>query len=413
MYEIKPLEKENIDFIFCLMSEENNMTALHTSLISLAEWQSVFSQAESDTDEESFIVYKNNTPCAWLKLNGLQNKDTAWISMLAVSEIFKHQGIGKYAVEFAVEYLTKLGFKNCKLHTTKDNLPAINLYSKCGFILSETQTEKLTFSRKLGICFSEITTKNINNYKILKKTYAKYKTKTLRNHGETPCGKKTFYNLFDSIVSSACENKTKHFIVMESDKDLIGFALIETASTDVVDIPYRYGEINDFYISPRYRRKGYGRILNSHIESIFKSDGVNTVLLSPDPVSGIDFWKAMGYCDTGLHQGWGRHLVYIKHLTERDVEIENAISALVTPTDLITVNPYNKAQIKEMHGVWKKYCRENNKKFRKTAVRKMAFKARENKDVEFKALYEKGKIIGFVYKDDSEINYSLSISLSM
>lgn len=413
MYEIRPLEKENIDFIFCLMSEENNMTALHTSLISLEEWQSVFSQAESDTDEESFIVYKNNTPCAWLKLNGLQNKDTAWISMLAVSERFKRQGIGKYAVEFAVEYLTKLGFKNCKLHTTKDNLPAINLYSKCGFILSETQTEKLTFSRKLGICFSEITTKNINNYKILKKTFAKYKTKTLRNHGETPCGKKTFYNLFEHIVLNASSSDSKHFIIMQSGKELIGFALIDTASTDVVDIPYRYGEINDFYISPKHRRKGYGRILNNHIENVFKADGTNTVLLSPDPVSGIDFWKAMGYCDTGLHQGWGRHLVYIKHLTEKDTKIENAISALVTPTDLITVNPYNKAQIKEMHGVWKKYCRENNKKFRKSTVRKMAFKARENKAVEFKALYEKRKIIGFVYKDDSEINYSLSISLSM
>ena len=33
----------------------------------------------------------------------------------------------------------------------------------------------------------------------------------------------------------------------------------------------------------------------------------------------------------------------------------------------------------------------------------MAFRARENKDVVFKALYEKGKIIGFVYKDDKEI----------
>lgn len=405
MYEIRPLEKENIDFIFCLMSEENNMSALHTDAIALEEWQGAFSQAETDTDEESFIVYKNNTPCAWLKLNGLQNKDTAWISMLAVSEIFKRQGIGKYAVEFAVEYLTKLGFKNCKLHTTKDNLPAINLYSKCGFILSETQTEKLTFSRKLDFYFLEITEENC---KELKKAFAKYKIRALRNHGESPCGKKTFYKLFDSIVSSACENKTKHFIVMESDKDLIGFALIETSSTDVVTIPYSYGAVNDFYISPKYRRKGYGRILNNHIENIFKDSGTNTILLTPDPVSGIDFWKAMGYCDTGIHQGWGRHFVYIKHLTEKDVEIENAISALVTPTDLITVNPYNKAQIKEMYGVWKKYCRENNKKFRKTAVRKMAFKARENKDVVFKALYRQGRIIGFVYKDDNEINYSLA-----
>lgn len=408
MHEIRPITKENVDFIFGLMSEENNMSALHTNVISLEEWQSTFSQAENDTDEENFIVYKNNTPCAWLKLNGLQNKDTAWISMLVVSDKFKRQGIGKFAVDFAVEYLTKQGYKYCNLYTTQDNLPAISLYTKCGFKATEIKTEKLTFSRKLDFCFSEITKENTNDYKSLKRIFAKYKIKSLRNQGETPCGKKIFYNLFDSIVEMACESGTKHFIVMQSGKELIGFASIETSSTDVVAIPYSYGAVNDFYISPKCRRKGYGRILNNHIENIFKAGRTNTVLLSPDPVSGIDFWKAMGYCDTGLHQGWGRHLVYIKHLNEKDVKIENAISALVTPTDLITVNPYNKAQIKEMHGVWKKYCRENNKKFSKSAVRKMAFKARENKSVSFQALYYQGKIIGFVYKDDSEISYGLS-----
>ncbi|MBR6533374.1 MAG: GNAT family N-acetyltransferase [Clostridia bacterium] len=409
MCEIRPFKKENIDFIFHLMSEEKNLSALHTNIISSEEWQNIFAKAKGDTDEENFIVYKNDTPCCWLKLNGLQNQNTAWISMLVVSEKFKHQGVGKFAVSYAVEYLTGRGYELCKLQTTKDNLPAINLYKKCGFELTEPKAKKLTFCKKLNnFSFVKIAKENATQHKNLRKVFAKYKIRVLRNHGESPCGKKTFYKLFDSIVSSACENKTKHFIVMESDKDLIGFALIETASTDVVDIPYRYGEINDFYISSKHRRKGYGRILNNHIESIFKADGVNTVLLSPDPVSGIDFWKAMGYCDTGIHQGWGRHFVYIKHLTEKDVEIENTISALVTPTELITVNPYNKAQIKEMHDVWKKYCRENNKNYRRSTVRKMAFKARKNKEVVFMALYSQGRIIGFVYKDGFEMRYGLT-----
>lgn len=409
MYEIRPLKEENVDFIFHLMSEEKNLSALHTNIISSEEWQNIFAKAKGDTDEENFIVYKNDTPCCWLKLNGLQNQNTAWISMLVVSEKFKHQGVGKFAVSYAVEYLTGRGYELCKLQTTKDNLPAINLYKKCEFKLTEPKAKKLTFCKKLNnFSFVKIAKENATQHKNLRKIFAEYKIRALRNHGESPCGKKTFYKLFDSIVSSACESKTKHFIVMESDKDLIGFALIETASTDVVTIPYSYGAVNDFYISPKYRRKGYGRILNNHIENIFKDSGTNTVLLTPDPVSGIDFWKAMGYCDTGIHQGWGRHFVYIKHLTEKDVEIENAISALVTPTDLITVNPYNKAQIKEMRGVWKKYCRENNITFRKRTVRKMAFKARETKEVSFKALYSHGKIVGFVYKDDSEINYSLA-----
>ena len=252
MYEIKTLTKENIEFIFKLMSEENNTSALHTDVITLEEWQSTFSEAETDADEENFIVYSNNVPCAWLKLNGLQNTDTAWISMLAVSDKSKRQGAGKFAVEFAIEYLAKQGYSYCKLHTTSDNSPAINLYTKCGFKLTESKNEKLIFSRKLDFRFSDITKENTNDYKSLKTIFTKYKIRTLRNHGESPCGKRTFYNLFDSIVSTACESKTKHFIVMESDKELIGFALIETASTDVVDIPHRYGEI---YISQKHRAK--------------------------------------------------------------------------------------------------------------------------------------------------------------
>ena len=410
MYEIRPLKKENIDFIFHLMSEENNLSALHTSIISSEEWQSIFNQAENDTDEENFIVYKNDTPCCWLKLNGLQSQNTAWISMLVVSEKFKHQGVGKFAVSYAVEYLTGRGYELCKLQTTKDNPPAINLYKKCRFELTETKAENLTFCKKLNnFSFAEITKENSNQYKNLRKVFAEYKIRALRNHGENPCGKKTFYNLFDSIITGVSNCCSKHFIVMRSDRELIGFALIETASTDLIDIPYSYGTVNDFYISPKYRRKGYGRVLNAHIENIFKFSGTNTVLLSPDPVSGIDFWRATGYRDTGIHQGLGRHFVYIKHLTEKNTEIESAISALVTPTDLITVNPYNKAQIKEMCGVWKKYCRDNNRKFRKSTVRKMAFRARENKETSFKALYSRGKIIGFVYKDGREINYSLSM----
>lgn len=101
MYKIKPFEKENIPFVYELMSEPNNLSSLHTDAIPLEEWLKSFAEPQ-DTDEDNFIVYENDIPCAWLKLNGLQNKDTVWISMLVVSDEFKHQGIGQYAIEFAV-----------------------------------------------------------------------------------------------------------------------------------------------------------------------------------------------------------------------------------------------------------------------------------------------------------------------
>ena len=148
--------------------------------------------------------------------------------------------------------------------------------------------------------------------------------------------------------------------------------------------------------------------MNHHIEKIFDENGTNTVLLSPNPISGIDFWKAMGYYDTGIHQGWGRHFVYIKHIKETSLEIDNAISELVKSTDSIGINPYNKPQIKEVYGVWKEYCKEINRKPRRKDIKNMAWSARKNKNVSFIAKYYQGKIIGFTYKSDTEINYILS-----
>ena len=149
MYEIKPFKQENIIFVFGLMSEPNNISALHTDIIPLAEWRKSFAEAENDADEESFIIYNKEIPCGWLKLNGLQNDETAWISMLVVSEKFKHQGIGKFAVEFSINLLKQRGFKEIKLKTTTDNFAAIELYQKCGFVIIESKANRLTMIKEV------------------------------------------------------------------------------------------------------------------------------------------------------------------------------------------------------------------------------------------------------------------------
>lgn len=123
-------------------------SALHTDAIPLEEWQKSFAEPQ-DTDEENFIVYENDIPCAWLKLNGLQNNDIAWISMLVVSDKFKHQGVGQYAIEFAISYLKQRGYKQIKLQTTEDNLPAMKLYTKCGFAVINKSSEKITMFKKV------------------------------------------------------------------------------------------------------------------------------------------------------------------------------------------------------------------------------------------------------------------------
>ena len=94
---------------------------------------------------------------------------------------------------------------------------------------------------KTDFTFTNITKENICNYSHLRKLFAKYKIQTLRNHGETPGNKKMFYNLFDSIISTASESNSDYFIVMQSENEVIGFASISTIATDIVNIPYGYG----------------------------------------------------------------------------------------------------------------------------------------------------------------------------
>ena len=147
-YIVRQFAKNDINFIYNLMCEENNLSALHTEIISLEEWQKAFAEPR-DADEENFIVYKNDLPSAWLKLNGLQNKEVAWISMLVVSDEFKSQGVGKFAVEFAIQYLKQRGYKQVKLHTTKDNLVAIGLYSKCGFRIVDKSKAEITMCKEV------------------------------------------------------------------------------------------------------------------------------------------------------------------------------------------------------------------------------------------------------------------------
>ena len=103
----------------------------------------------NDADEENFIVYNKDIPCGWLKLNGLKSNDIAWISMLVVSEKFKRQGIGKFAVEFSINYLKQRKFQEIKLHTTADNFAAIELYQKCGFVIIESKANRLTMIKEV------------------------------------------------------------------------------------------------------------------------------------------------------------------------------------------------------------------------------------------------------------------------
>lgn len=258
------------------------------------------------------------------------------------------------------------------------------------------------------ILFTQITKLNAELFSQLRKQFPDYKIQGLKHRGESPYGKKHWRALFDREYASTPEPQDGSgydlHIAMHTAGELLGFADISLQSRGLVDIPLDYGSVNEFFIVPKHRRKGYGTILYSHVELLFAEHRVCTVLLKPDPVTGVDFWRAMGYEDTGLNKGSGEPLVYRRHLApgETAKAIDDAIQKLCTPTEVITINPYKKRQLSEMIPIWRAYCRENDRRFHKRDVKTTAFEARKHKDVSFAAIYYGGGIVGFLLRKNNE-----------
>ena len=134
LYEAVPVnDKEDAGLVTRFYGD--NIEPLHGTIITHEEWCGWLSQ--NDPDEAHFIIYKGAMPAAWLKLNGISDGETGWISMLAVDPPMQHKGVGKYAVEFSEQFFLAKGKKKVGIHTTDDNIPAQNLYKKCGYAVTE------------------------------------------------------------------------------------------------------------------------------------------------------------------------------------------------------------------------------------------------------------------------------------
>jgi ribosomal protein S18 acetylase RimI-like enzyme len=134
VYEIIPAASSD-DAMFITRIFRKNVKSLHCKAITYNEWCKLLSEKASD--EEHFFVCRGAMPVAWLKINGLDNGDMGWISMLAVEPCFQHKGVGAFAVKFAEDFLPPKGKKQIGVQTTEDNVPALSLYKKCGFEIAE------------------------------------------------------------------------------------------------------------------------------------------------------------------------------------------------------------------------------------------------------------------------------------
>jgi len=106
-----------------------------------------------------------------------------------------------------------------------------------------------------------------------------------------------------------------HFELFYYDDMLVGFSnfAIDTGTLYGL-LESGYGVVMEFYIAPEFRRKGYGKLFYEHIEETLKNDGTQNLYLTSDTVTGVPFWIAMGFNNSGKIDPDNNMPVYIKHI---------------------------------------------------------------------------------------------------
>ena len=139
---IIPATKNEAYFVRILFAQ--NKDILNSGNISLSEWREILSV--EDPDEKHFLICKGAMPIAYMKINGLLNTDNACLSMLFVAKDFQHQGIGSFALNYAEKYVKERGFNVINVQIDKENITAINFYSKFGYQIYD-QNSKIKLSK--------------------------------------------------------------------------------------------------------------------------------------------------------------------------------------------------------------------------------------------------------------------------
>ncbi|MBR2413965.1 MAG: GNAT family N-acetyltransferase [Clostridia bacterium] len=166
--------------------------------------------------------------------------------------------------------------------------------------------------------FTYLYRKNRRQFKQLKPLYADYRRQTVINHGGDDLPERVFRRELGRVLRHTDEciwsNNPRCFIVLHEGDTVIGFADIRAVSTDLLETDYPYGTVEDFCIAEEYRNKGYGRILYDRVETVLRKNGTKTILMTPDPKTGVAFWEKMGFASTDAFIPDTKSVVYRKDI---------------------------------------------------------------------------------------------------
>lgn len=120
--------------------------------------------------------------------------------------------------------------------------------------------------------------------------FLEYAEELSQYDGETRPRTRRHYSFFDSYWGS--DSRTAYVIIY--DHEAIGFCLVQDTG-----VSYR---IDEFYIRPLHRRRGFGLQVVEHVKQRCREAGRHKIMAANIYVNNapaLAFWKAAGFADTG------------------------------------------------------------------------------------------------------------------
>ena len=122
-------------------------------LLGIANDESGGKLIRTDIDDYVDKILKNATIITIYKNHQLQGfiayydndikKEVAYLTMIAIRKESKNSGYGRMLMEFSIREIKKLGFKKYRLEVYHENVKAIGLYEKYGFVVIKRNSESL------------------------------------------------------------------------------------------------------------------------------------------------------------------------------------------------------------------------------------------------------------------------------
>ena len=162
------------------------------------------------------------------------------------------------------------------------------------------------------INFIQIEKDNAAHFEMASKLWVPF-IEEVNEHDGTYKTKEQIADGLKKRISIQGRRKDMHFEIAFLNGTPIGIAMFAIDLGTVYGLLEKgYGTVMGFYIHPNHRRLGFGKQFWLHIEETLRVDGATKFYLCPDSVTGVPFWTAMGFEDSGLIDPDDKKNIYIK-----------------------------------------------------------------------------------------------------